>query len=166
MMTCIYLVFCLLSCIMCNTVSVGIRFRLTQNFGLECRHTLHRAHYRAHYNVYQRPQGDCPGANRGRFLRHCSFEDPAENTHRTFPSGRSCLDYSPLQVIHKNFKISRIRNFYMRKVKFTQDSFEEKLSSILSEFPMLDVCLSFCFCSCLLVYAWDVYRTCIRSCPP
>ena len=42
-------------------------------------------------------------------------------------------------VIHKNFKISRIRNFYMRKVKFTQDSFDEKLSAILEEFPMLDV---------------------------
>ncbi|CCL98715.1 uncharacterized protein FIBRA_00719 [Fibroporia radiculosa] len=41
-------------------------------------------------------------------------------------------------VIHKNFKISRIRNFYMRKVKFTQDSFEEKLSAILEDFPMLD----------------------------
>ncbi|KAI0302605.1 GTP binding protein 4 [Russula brevipes] len=41
-------------------------------------------------------------------------------------------------VIHKNFKISRIRNFYMRKVKFTQDTFDEKLSAILSEFPMLD----------------------------
>ncbi|KAG6902508.1 hypothetical protein C0995_015700 [Termitomyces sp. Mi166 len=41
-------------------------------------------------------------------------------------------------VIHKNFKISRIRNFYMRKVKFTQDSFEEKLAAILNEFPMLD----------------------------
>ncbi|KAF8499763.1 P-loop containing nucleoside triphosphate hydrolase protein [Russula emetica] len=41
-------------------------------------------------------------------------------------------------VIHKNFKISRIRNFYMRKVKFTQDTFDEKLGSILSEFPMLD----------------------------
>ncbi|KAI9456549.1 P-loop containing nucleoside triphosphate hydrolase protein [Lactarius psammicola] len=41
-------------------------------------------------------------------------------------------------VIHKNFKISRIRNFYMRKVKFTQDSFDEKLGAILSEFPMLD----------------------------
>ncbi|THG97861.1 hypothetical protein EW026_g4232 [Hermanssonia centrifuga] len=41
-------------------------------------------------------------------------------------------------VIHKNFKISRIRNFYMRKVKFTQDSFDEKLSAILDEFPMLD----------------------------
>ena len=27
----------------------------------------------------------------------------------------------------------------MRKVKFTQDSFDEKLSAILDEFPMLDV---------------------------
>ncbi len=50
----------------------------------------------------------------------------------------------PQQVIHKNFKISRIRNFYMRKVKFTQDSFDEKLSAILSEFPMLDVCPPSC----------------------
>ncbi|KII92505.1 hypothetical protein PLICRDRAFT_103369 [Plicaturopsis crispa FD-325 SS-3] len=41
-------------------------------------------------------------------------------------------------VIHKNFKISRIRNFYMRKVKFTQDTFDEKLGGILTEFPMLD----------------------------
>ncbi|KAF9013838.1 P-loop containing nucleoside triphosphate hydrolase protein [Hymenopellis radicata] len=41
-------------------------------------------------------------------------------------------------VIHKNFKISRIRNFYMRKVKFTQDSFDEKLGAILTDFPMLD----------------------------
>ncbi|KAG8970159.1 Nucleolar GTP-binding protein 1 [Tulasnella sp. 419] len=41
-------------------------------------------------------------------------------------------------VIHKNFKISRIRNFYMRKVKFTQDSFDEKLGAILSEFPILE----------------------------
>lgn len=41
-------------------------------------------------------------------------------------------------VIHKNFKISRIRNFYMRKVKFTQDSFDEKLGAILEDFPILD----------------------------
>ncbi|KIM31187.1 hypothetical protein M408DRAFT_255289 [Serendipita vermifera MAFF 305830] len=41
-------------------------------------------------------------------------------------------------VIHKNFKISRIRNFYMRKVKFTQDSFDEKLGAILNDFPILD----------------------------
>lgn len=44
-----------------------------------------------------------------------------------------------VQVIHKNFKISRIRNFYMRKVKFTQDSFDEKLGAILEEFPIIDV---------------------------
>lgn len=42
-------------------------------------------------------------------------------------------------VIHKNFKISRIRNFYMRKVKFTQDLFDQKIGGILSEFPILDV---------------------------
>ncbi|EOQ99210.1 putative nucleolar GTP-binding protein 1 [Wallemia ichthyophaga EXF-994] len=41
-------------------------------------------------------------------------------------------------VIHKNFKISRIRSFYMRKVKFTQECFNEKLDAILGEFPMLD----------------------------
>jgi nucleolar GTP-binding protein len=49
------------------------------------------------------------------------------------------------QVIHKNFKISRIRNFYMRKVKFTQESFDEKLGAILTEFPMLDVCAFYPF---------------------
>ncbi|KAF8312872.1 P-loop containing nucleoside triphosphate hydrolase protein [Clavulina sp. PMI_390] len=41
-------------------------------------------------------------------------------------------------VIHKNFKISRIRNFYMRKVKFTQEAFDEKLNAILQDFPILD----------------------------
>lgn len=41
-------------------------------------------------------------------------------------------------VIHKGFKIGRIRSFYMRKVKFTQDAFDEKLEAILTEFPILD----------------------------
>ncbi|RKP08261.1 P-loop containing nucleoside triphosphate hydrolase protein, partial [Thamnocephalis sphaerospora] len=41
-------------------------------------------------------------------------------------------------VIHKNYKISRIRNFYMRKVKFTQDSFDEKLKMMLDDFPRLE----------------------------
>ncbi|KAG9305260.1 hypothetical protein G9A89_001523, partial [Geosiphon pyriformis] len=41
-------------------------------------------------------------------------------------------------VIHKNYKIGRIRHFYMRKVKFTQDTFEEKFKAILEEFPKLD----------------------------
>jgi GTP1/Obg family GTP-binding protein len=41
-------------------------------------------------------------------------------------------------VIHRHYKISRIRSFYMRKVKFTQSNFSEKLSLILTEFPKLD----------------------------
>ncbi|CAO3662177.1 unnamed protein product [Rhizopus stolonifer] len=41
-------------------------------------------------------------------------------------------------VIHKNYNIGRIRQFYMRKVKFTQDSFEEKFKHILDEFPKLE----------------------------
>lgn len=41
-------------------------------------------------------------------------------------------------VIRSGFKISRIRAFYMRKVKFTQASFEERLDQILTEFPIMD----------------------------
>ncbi|KAJ2779806.1 Nucleolar GTP-binding protein 1 [Coemansia javaensis] len=41
-------------------------------------------------------------------------------------------------VVHPGYKITRIRQFYMRKVKFTQDSFDEKLRQILDEFPVLD----------------------------
>jgi len=41
-------------------------------------------------------------------------------------------------VVHPNYKISRIRQFYMRKVKFAQDAFNEKLNLILTEFPKLD----------------------------
>jgi len=41
-------------------------------------------------------------------------------------------------VVHPNYKITRIRQFYMRKVKFAQDAFNEKLNNILSEFPKLD----------------------------
>mmetsp|Transcript_9277 Transcript_9277/g.15252 ORF Transcript_9277/g.15252 Transcript_9277/m.15252 type:complete len:668 (-) Transcript_9277:14-2017(-) len=41
-------------------------------------------------------------------------------------------------IIHKGYAIARIRQFYMRKVKFTQQNFVEKLSQILSDFPLLD----------------------------
>jgi nucleolar GTP-binding protein len=41
-------------------------------------------------------------------------------------------------VVHRHYQISRIRSFYMRKVKFTQDAFDEKLTHILTEFPKLD----------------------------
>ncbi|KAI9709860.1 MAG: Nucleolar GTP-binding protein 1 [Candelaria pacifica] len=39
--------------------------------------------------------------------------------------------------IRAGFKISRIRNFYTRKVKYTQETFCEKLSAILDGFPRL-----------------------------
>lgn len=41
-------------------------------------------------------------------------------------------------VIHKQYKITRIRAFYMRKVKFAQQSFHDRLTQILTEFPKLD----------------------------
>jgi nucleolar GTP-binding protein len=41
-------------------------------------------------------------------------------------------------VIHPNFNITRIRHFYMRKVKFTQQTFNEKFTQILEDFPKLD----------------------------
>jgi len=41
-------------------------------------------------------------------------------------------------VIHPGFKITRIRKFYMRKVKFTNQSIEEKIDDIIGNFPKLD----------------------------
>jgi nucleolar GTP-binding protein len=41
-------------------------------------------------------------------------------------------------VVHKGYQISRIRSFYMRKVKFTQQTYHDKLSQILTDFPILD----------------------------
>jgi len=41
-------------------------------------------------------------------------------------------------VIHKGYKISRIRQFYMRKVRFTQQNFHDKLQLILTDFPKLE----------------------------
>lgn len=42
-------------------------------------------------------------------------------------------------VVHSSWQISRIRSFYMRKIKFTQTTYHEKLSAIVDEFPKLDV---------------------------
>jgi nucleolar GTP-binding protein len=41
-------------------------------------------------------------------------------------------------VVHKQYKITRIRNFYLRKIKFTQQNFHDRLAQILTEFPKLD----------------------------
>ncbi|KAF3777573.1 Nucleolar GTP-binding protein 1 [Nymphaea thermarum] len=41
-------------------------------------------------------------------------------------------------VVHKGYAISRLRQFYMRKVKFTQTTLHDKLSTIIDDFPRLD----------------------------
>jgi nucleolar GTP-binding protein len=41
-------------------------------------------------------------------------------------------------VVHKHYKISRIRAFYLRKVKYTQQNFHDRLSQIIQDFPKLD----------------------------
>mmetsp|Transcript_71202 Transcript_71202/g.113184 ORF Transcript_71202/g.113184 Transcript_71202/m.113184 type:complete len:687 (+) Transcript_71202:84-2144(+) len=41
-------------------------------------------------------------------------------------------------VVHARWRISSIRTFYMRKIKFTQQNVCERLSKILSDFPKLD----------------------------
>lgn len=41
-------------------------------------------------------------------------------------------------VVHRRYQISRIRNFYMRKVKFTQQNFHDRLSLIINEFPKIE----------------------------
>ena len=42
-------------------------------------------------------------------------------------------------VIHRHYQISRIRSFYLRKVKFTQQNFHDKLTQILTDFPKIEV---------------------------
>lgn len=41
-------------------------------------------------------------------------------------------------VVHKGYAISRIRQFYLRKIKFTQQLLRDKLSQIIEDFPKLD----------------------------
>ena len=41
-------------------------------------------------------------------------------------------------VVHPGYKITRIRNFYLRKIKFVQTTFSEKLTAMMTEFPRLD----------------------------
>lgn len=40
--------------------------------------------------------------------------------------------------VHKGYSISRIRSFYMRKVKYTQQTYHDKLTQIVDDFPILD----------------------------
>jgi len=61
-------------------------------------------------------------------------------------------------VVHPNYQISRIRTFYMQKVKFCQQSYHEKLSDILKEFPRLDDIHPFYADLCNVLYDRDHYK--------
>jgi len=61
-------------------------------------------------------------------------------------------------VIHNGYAISRIRKFYMRKVKFTQENFGEKLNQILSEYPRLDDIHPFYADLINVLYSRDHYK--------
>lgn len=63
----------------------------------------------------------------------------------TVPTAPGLVDYvlSKTQrrtptVVHKGYAIGRIRDFYMRKVKFTQQLVHDKLTQILEDFPRFD----------------------------
>eukprot|EP00920_Eleutheroschizon_duboscqi_P036168 GHVT01087426.1.p1 GENE.GHVT01087426.1~~GHVT01087426.1.p1 ORF type:complete len:680 (+),score=139.40 GHVT01087426.1:256-2295(+) len=60
--------------------------------------------------------------------------------------------------IHKQFKISRIRSFYMRKVKFCQQAFQDKFNEIIGQFPKLDEIHPFYGDLCNVLYDRDHYK--------
>lgn len=41
-------------------------------------------------------------------------------------------------VVHKGYAISRIRNFYLRKIKYTQQNYHDKLTIIITDFPRME----------------------------
>ena len=61
-------------------------------------------------------------------------------------------------VIHPGYKIQRIRAFYMRKIKFTQQTISERLGQILSDFPRLNDIHPFYADLCNTLYDRDHYK--------
>jgi nucleolar GTP-binding protein len=61
------------------------------------------------------------------------------------PSGKEFVDIvlsstqrrTPTEI-HPSYAVGRIRAFYMRKVKYAQQTFHDKLTQILDDFPVLD----------------------------
>ncbi|EUD68448.1 hypothetical protein C922_00844 [Plasmodium inui San Antonio 1] len=66
--------------------------------------------------------------------------------------------------IHKGFKITRIRNFYMRKVKMCQELFREKLQTTINDFPKLDDIHPFYSDLANILYDRDHYKLALGQC--
>lgn len=61
-------------------------------------------------------------------------------------------------VVHPGYKISRIRNFYMRKIKFTQQTIADRLTAMLADFPRLSDIHPFYSDLCNTLYDRDHYK--------
>mmetsp|Transcript_25357 Transcript_25357/g.59747 ORF Transcript_25357/g.59747 Transcript_25357/m.59747 type:complete len:708 (-) Transcript_25357:316-2439(-) len=61
-------------------------------------------------------------------------------------------------IIHPGYKITRIRSFYMRKIKFTQQTISERLTTILTDFPRLNDIHPFYADLCNTLYDRDHYK--------
>ena len=61
-------------------------------------------------------------------------------------------------VVHRGYKISRIRSFYIRKVKFTQSNFHDRITVILNEFPRLEEVHPFYADLINVLYSKDHYK--------
>ncbi|KAF8822149.1 putative nucleolar GTP-binding protein 1 [Cardiosporidium cionae] len=66
--------------------------------------------------------------------------------------------------VHKQFNITRIRSFYMRKIKFCQQCYHEKLDIILTQFPRLDEIHPFYADLCNVLYDRDHYKLALGQC--
>ena len=61
-------------------------------------------------------------------------------------------------IVHPGFRISRIRDFYMNKVKFAQTEFHDRLTTIIDDFPKLDSIHPFWGSLINVVYDRDHYK--------
>ena len=61
-------------------------------------------------------------------------------------------------VVHPQWLISRIREFYMNKVKFAQAEFHNRLSTIIDDFPRLDSIHPFWASLINVIYDRDHYK--------
>lgn len=61
-------------------------------------------------------------------------------------------------VVHPGYKLSRIRKFYLRKIKYAQSTFSEKIAQILSDFPRIDDIHPFYADLCNVLYDRDHYK--------
>src|SRR5690349_16716609 len=64
---------------------------------------------------------------------------------------------TPTQI-HPGYKLSRIRHFYMRKVKFTQQNFNLRLGQILEDFPHMEEIHPFYGTLMNVLYGRDQYK--------